>query len=200
MAEVPLTGVGIGAYCPRIMLDLRLVICRIGATACLSLAAVAAGQASPAPPPDRAAILEAARELIGKARYCGLVTLGPGGQPQARLVDPFTPEEDFTVWIATNPVTRKVKEIRDDGRVTLFYVDPGAQGYVTVIGKATLVSDPTEKARRWKDDWRAFYKDKNRGDDYQLIRVAPSRLEVVSCAHGILNDPQTWRPMAVELP
>lgn len=182
------------------MLDFKLVTREIGAAACLLLAAVAAGQASAAPPPDRAAIIAAARELMVKARYCGLVTLGPGGQPQARLVDPFAPEEDLTVWIATNPVTRKVKEIRDDGRVTLFYVDPGAQGYVTVIGKAKLVSDPTEKARRWKDDWRAFYKDHNRGDDYQLIRVAPSRIEVVSYVHGVLNDPQTWRPMAVDLP
>ena len=182
------------------MLDFKLLMRGICATACLSLAAGAAGQASPAPPLDRAAILVAARELMIKARYCGLVTLGPGGQPQARLVDPFVPEEDFTVWIATNPVTRKVKEIRDDGRVTLFYVDPGAQGYVTVIGKATLVSDPAEKARRWKDDWLAFYKDKNHGDDYQLIRVAPSRLEVVSYLHGVLNDPQTWRPVAVDLP
>ena len=83
---------------------------------------------------------------------------------------------------------------------SLLYVDPGAQGYVTMIGKATLVSDPAEKARRWKEDWRAFYKDANRGDDYVLIRVAPSRLEVVSDTHGILNDPQTWRPAAVDLP
>lgn len=181
------------------MLDFKLVVRGIGAAACLSLAAVAAGQVSPAPTPDRAAILEAARELMVKARYCGLITLAGGGQPQARLVDPFAPEDDFTVWIATNPVTRKVKEIRDDARVTLLYVD-GAEGYVTVIGKATLVSDPAEKARRWKDDWLPFYKDKNRGDDYLLIRVAPSRVEVVSYAHGVLNDPQTWRPMAVDLP
>ena len=110
------------------MLDFKLLMRGSCATACLSLAAGAAGQASPAPPLDRAAILVAARELMVKARYCGLVTLGPGGQPQARLVDPFVPEEDFSVWIATNPVTRKVKEIRDDGRVTLFYVDPGAAG------------------------------------------------------------------------
>lgn len=182
------------------MLGFKLVTRGNGAVACFMLAAVAAGQTSPAPTLDRLAILTAARDLMVNARYCGLVTLSPGGQPQARLVDPFAPEDDFTVWIATNPVTRKVKEIRDDGRVTLFYVDPKAQGYVTVIGKATLVHDPAEKARRWKDDWLALYKDKNRGDDYQLIRVAASRVEVVSYAHGVLNDPLTWRPMAVDLP
>jgi general stress protein 26 len=179
------------------MLDLKLVVRGIGLLACLASAA-AAGQDPP--PPTRVAILTAARELMLKARYCGLVTLGPDGQPQARLVDPFAPEDDFTVWIATNPVTRKVKEIRDDGRVTLFYADPAAQGYVTLIGRATLVGDPVEKARRWKDDWQAFYKDRNHGDDYQLIRVAARRIEVVSYSHNVLNDPQTWRPVAVDLP
>lgn len=182
------------------MLDLKPVMRGFGAAAFLSLATEALGQPAAPRPTDRAAILEAARELMVKARYCGLITLGPGGHPQARLVDPFGPEADFTVWIATNPVTRKVGEIRGDGRVTLFYADPAAEGYVTMIGKATLVADPAEKARRWKDDWLAFYKDKNRGDDYLLIRVAPSRIEVVSYPRGILNDPQTWRPMAVDLP
>jgi general stress protein 26 len=169
------------------------------AVVCLACAAVAAAQTSPPPVSDRAAILGAARELMLKARYCGLITLGPDGHPQARLVDALAPEADLGVWIATNPATRKVREIRADGRVTLFYAD-APHGYVTLIGRATLVSDPAEKARRWKDDWAPFYKDRNRGDDYQLIRVVPSRVEVVSYTHGVLNDPQTWRPQAVELP
>jgi general stress protein 26 len=180
--------------------DLKRFVRGIFVCAALSLGAGAFGQASPSPTPDRAAIVKAAREVMLKARYCALITIGPGGQPQARPVDPFAPEEDLTVWIATNPVTRKVKEIRDDARVTLMYLDPAGDGYVTLIGKATLVGDPAEKARLWKDDWLAFYKDKNRGDDYQLIRVVPSRVEIVSGAHGLANDPQSWRPVSVDLP
>jgi len=129
----------------------------------LSTAWLAGAQPSPPSAPDRATILKAAREVMVKARYCDLVTIGPGGQPQARPVDPFPPEDGLTVWIATNPATRKVGEIRADARVTLMYLDPA-------------------------------------GDDYQLIRVAPSRIEVVSGAHGIANDPQTWRPVSVDLP
>lgn len=146
---------------------------------------------------ERSAVLKAATELMGKARYCALVTVGLDGHPQARVVDPFAPEEDMTVWIATNPVTRKVDQIKKDSRVTLFYFDPAGPGYVTLLGTAAVVDDSAEKAKRWKDDWVAFYKDKNRGDDYVLIRVKPSRLEIVSYAHGLLNDPKTWRPLTV---
>ena len=82
----------------------------------LTLAALSAWSPSwaqtPTPaPPGRPAILKAARELIEKARYCALVTIDADGHPQAGR-RPFPPEDDMTVWIATNPVTRKVSEVR----------------------------------------------------------------------------------------
>jgi len=151
-------------------------------------------------PPDRVTVIKAAKEVMTKARYCALITIGDDGQPQARVVDPFFPEDDMTVWLATSPATRKVAQIVKDPRVTLFYFDTGTQGYVTVLGKAELIRDPAEKAKQWKEEWASFYKDKNRGDDYMLIRVKPRRLEIVSYAHGLANDPQTWRPVMLELP
>jgi general stress protein 26 len=149
--------------------------------------------------PPREAILSAARTIIGKARYASLITLDDKGQPQARLVDPFEPDATFVVWIGTNPLTRKVGQIQADPRVTMLYFDPASSGYVTLIGRARVVRDPTEKANHWKDAWTPLYKDKNRGDDYVLIRVEPSRLEVVSVALGMINDPKTWRPVGVDL-
>jgi PPOX class probable F420-dependent enzyme len=176
----------------------RSVVAFLAAVACLAAASPA--RATEPAGPQRPAILKAARELMEKARFCALVTIGEDGYPQARTVDAFAPEEDMTVWIATNAVTRKVAEVGRDPRVTLYYYEPGGPGYVTLQGKATAVRDPAEKAKRWKEDWAAFYREKNRGDDYVLLRVAPFRLEIVSYAHGLLNDPATWRPLAVEFP
>jgi PPOX class probable F420-dependent enzyme len=171
------------------------------------LAVIAAGVAAPASAqapkpgaPDRPALLKAARALMEKARFCALVTNGPSGYPQARAVDAFVPDADMTVWIATNPVTRKVAEVKKDPRVTLYWYEPAGPGYVTLQGRAAVVDDPAEKSRRWKEDWAAFYKDKNRGDDYVLLRVTPVRLEIVSYPDGLLNDPSSWRPLAVEFP
>jgi general stress protein 26 len=154
----------------------------------------------PAQTPERAKIVAAAEEIMKKARFCGLVTLGRDGHPQARVVDPFEPERDLTVWIATNPITRKVDEIRADPRVTLYYFDPSGPGYVTLLARAELVTDSAEKARHWKEEWAAFYADKNRGEDFILIRCKPIRLELVSYGHGLMNDPGTWRPVTVEFP
>jgi general stress protein 26 len=135
---------------------------------------------------------------MAAARYCSLITVGEDGHPQARIVDPFPPEGELTVWIATNPATRKVVQVRKDRRVTLLYFDPKGPGYVTILGEARLVDDPREKGKRWKPEWSRFYKDENRGADYLLIRIEPRRLEVVSEAHGLVNDPATWRPVTLE--
>jgi len=155
-----------------------------------------AGQA-PAGPPDRAKVLNAAREVMAKARYCSMITLGLDGELQARVVDPFAPDEALTIWIGTNAATRKVAEVRKDPRVTLVCLDPGDQAYVTWVGRAAVVTDAAEKARHWKAEWAGFYKDANRGDDYVLIRFRPRRIEVVSPAHQLMNDPVTWRPVTV---
>src|SRR5262245_45937346 len=129
---------------------------------------------------SREQIVQAARDVMQSAKFCGLVTLDASGSPQARVVDPFSPEQDLTVWVGTNAVTRKVAQIDKDPRVTLRCIAQGGSGYLTLIGKAELVRDAAEKNKHWKPEWKQFYKDENRGDDYVLIRIHPSRLEIVS--------------------
>ena len=167
----------------------------------LCLPLTSAGQtAPPAAAPERARVLSAAKDVMRQARCCTLVTVGTDGQPQARVMDPFPPEEDLTIWLATNAATRKVAQIGRDARVTLCYFDPASKDYVVVLGRAELIRQPGEKAGRWKEEWAAFYRDKNRGDDYVLIRVKPGRVEIVSYTHGLAADPMSWRPVIVELP
>lgn len=146
-------------------------------------------------PLSRAELIAAAREIMVAARYCALITLDSSGRPQARTLDTFPPDENMVVWLGTNPRSRKVAAIRRNPRVTLYYFDRDGQAYVTIFGIARLVNDPKEKAKRWKDEWKAFYPDRAR--DYLLIAVKPEKLEVVSVKKGIVGDPNTWRPPSV---
>ena len=150
--------------------------------------------------PTRAAILAAARTVIAKARYATLTTLDDTGAPAARIVDPFPPEQELTIWVATNSRTRKAAQLARDGRVSLTYFDRAAEHYVTVAGMATLVRDLDARAARWKDEWKAFYENTYRGDDYLLIRIDPHRVEVVAPSLGFNNDPKSWRPVTMEFP
>lgn len=168
---------------------------------CLSLALSLLPHAhQQATAPGRDAILTASRTIIKNARYATLVTASAEqGSPDARIIDPFDPEADLTIWFATNPKSRKVQELAKDPHVTLLYFDAPTKGYVTLKGTATLVRDAGAKAARWKDDWMGMYADRNRGDDYLLVRVVPDTLEVVSVALHMINDPATWRPVTLRL-
>lgn len=164
------------------------------------LPSLAGAQPKPAAQPSRADILAAATDIVQQARYCTLATIGEDGHPQARIVDPLGPDASFTLWIATNPLTRKVAQIRRDSRVTLLCFDAATSSYVTVLGRGAIVTDPAERARRWKDDWTPFYASGATGQDVMLIRVAPVRLEIVSVERGFSGDPKTWRPLTIDFP
>jgi len=137
-------------------------------------------------------LVEAAKEIMTAAGTCALITLDDEGVPRVRAMDPFAPEEDLTVWFGTNSKSRKVDQIKKDPRVTLYYLDKDASGYVIIHGVARLVNDQKEKEKRWKEDWEAFYPDKANG--YLLIEVTPKWMEVLSTSRGIAGDPVTWQP------
>lgn len=156
-------------------------------------------QAQQAAEPSREAIVEAARDIMVAAGPCALITIGPDGSPQARVMDAFPPQPDLTVWMGTNRGTRKVAEIRADPRVTLIYFDPANPGYATLIGTARLVDDAAEKRARFKDAWADYYPGGPEDDGYLLIEIIPRRIEVVSVKHAVASDPLAWKPAIIEL-
>jgi general stress protein 26 len=149
----------------------------------------------PQPRLSRETLIATAREIMGSARYCALITLDSKGRAHARTMDPFPPDENMLVWFGTNPKSRKVAEIRRNRRVTLYYFDREGAAYVTISGVARLVNDPKEKAGRWKDEWKAFYPDREQG--YLLIAVTPQELEIVSEKKGIVGDAVRWTPPTI---
>jgi len=146
---------------------------------------------------DRSQILAVAREVMKKAHYCTLVTMGESGQPQARMMDPSEPAQDFTIWLATTAVSRKVVQIRKEPRVTLSYFDRSTMSYVTFLGNATLVADAAEKEKHWQAGWAPFYPEGPKTPALILIRFVPQSLEISSVHHKLMNDPQTWRAVSV---
>ena len=103
---------------------------------------------------ERAALVAAAREIMAAQTYCALVTIDETGRPSVRTMNPFPPEEDMTVWMATNTNSRKVEHIKRDPRVTLYYANHGtAIGEVVIVGRAELTDDPAEIQKRKRAYW-----------------------------------------------
>ena len=144
----------------------------------------------------RSELIAAAREIIASQQYCALVTQDEEGRAQVRTVNPFPPEQDMAVWIATGTQTRKVQQIRHNAQVTLYYADHSkAAGFVSIRGKAQLVDDRAEMVKRKRGYWDSVFPEfKN----LILIKVIPEHLEVLNYSRGVNGDPATWHAPSVE--
>ncbi|MBT8260718.1 MAG: pyridoxamine 5'-phosphate oxidase family protein [Flavobacteriaceae bacterium] len=140
-------------------------------------------------------LIIAAEEIMKEAGTCVLITLDKYSNPMVRIMDPFLPESDFTVWFGTTSKSRKVQQIKNNPTVTLYYQDSDDSGYVVIHGNAQIVNDKKEKEKRWKESWEDFYPNDREG--YTLIKVSPKWMEILSTTRGILGDPITWKTPTV---
>ncbi|MCB9068930.1 MAG: pyridoxamine 5'-phosphate oxidase family protein [Calditrichae bacterium] len=144
---------------------------------------------------SRDSLITAAAEIMKNVRYCALITVDDSGGVHTRAMDAFPPENGLVVWFATNPHSRKVAQIRSNPNVVLYYFDAAGGEYVSISATARIVDDAAEKQQYWKEEWAAFYPD--RDENYLLIETKPVKMEIVSEARGIIGDAETWEPQTV---
>lgn len=142
-------------------------------------------------------ILTASRKIIKDCYFGTLINIDQNGQPRARAMEPFDPEDDFTIWMATNPKSRKVAQIKTNSQVTIHYFDKNNLGYVSLMGNAFIINDNAIKSQKWKDGWEQFYQ--NQEEAYLLIKFVPETLELISIPTGFTGDEDTWQPHSVIL-
>lgn len=106
---------------------------------------------------------------------------------------------DAGVWIGTSPRSRKVREVRQRPAVTYAVEDRAAFAYTAVRGRAELIEDIDLRRARWEPGLRAFFPGGPDGDDFVLLHVVPSTVEVMSFAHGVHPDPYGLRAAAVDV-
>lgn len=131
-------------------------------------------------------LLTLAHDIIDSAKCRTLISVDENGRPQARAMSPFSPEEDMTIWLGTSVNSRKVKQIKNNPQVMVYYYDSDGLSYVSVTGTARLIDDPEKKKHYWKDGWTRFYP--NPEKDYILIQVTPERMEICSFKYELFWD------------
>ena len=145
---------------------------------------------------EKKAIL-VAKTILDDAYFGTFITLDKNGQPKSRIMEPFAPDNDFIIWMATNPKSRKASEIKANSTATLNYFNKNTTEYVSLMGNAYLVNDEEIKSQKFKDGWDKFYP--NKKEDYLLIKFIPNSLELVSVNNQYPGDSITWKPTQITL-
>lgn len=158
---------------------------------------------------DPDAVLASARTLMLDDANAALITVDATGQPRSRTVMTLLEAPDVTdrargvtAWIMTRAGSRKLAQIQQNPNVTLYYSDDEGVRYASIMGTATIHTDP-EHARA-RPIYMAFLpEDADRRyfwprfpDDFVMIEVRPRWLEYMGQADHH-PDTATWRPQAV---
>jgi general stress protein 26 len=89
-----------------------------------------------------------------------------GDQPRVRTVSPIV-EDDMSMWVTTRSTSRKVKQLRENPKICLAFVEPpDGDKTVTVIGEALIIPDLYE-----------HFPDGPGSTDFCLLKIIVRRIE-----------------------
>ena len=143
---------------------------------------------------DQSSILKViALDMIKDTKFCVLSTVSINGEISSRIMDPHLPNDDFVIFLVTNPLSRKVSEIKNNPNVTLLFQNES--GYVSLNGEVSFVLDQSKKNIFWKEDWTPYYYDKK---EALVFKVKPKMIEVINQAKNIKGDPINWAPAKIK--
>ena len=147
--------------------------------------------------------LQVMRNMFRRGEFGFLVTQGTNGWPSTRLVQPIIDfksgqNDQFEIWISTNPNLRKAYEVKQNSRVTFAIEDRKQQANLVVYGEAAVVDTPQLKRRYWKSAWRLFFPDGPNSDEYVLIRIIPCRIELMNFGKNVVQEPFGLKPVRLE--
>lgn len=137
--------------------------------------------------------------LLRENPYGVLATVSGDGETHARLVQHLVVEDDGTIWIGASPRSRKAIDVANHPQVAYTVEARPRFAYATVEGAARLVDEEVTRSRCWDEGLRAFFPGGPDGDDFVLVRISPSRIEVMDFTSGIHPDPYGLAPAVVLL-
>jgi general stress protein 26 len=141
-------------------------------------------------------LIKAGREIMNANPYCALVTVDSKGQPQVRTMNPFPLGDEMLIWFATSRKSRKVAEIKNNPKVSVYYADHNhAKGYVTITGKAVIIDDKELLKKMKRDYWESIPDWEN---IFVLIKIIPVKMDVINYQRGINGADETSRSPSVE--
>lgn len=103
-----------------------------------------------------------------------------GDKPCLRSVSPIV-EDDGPVWVSTFSNSRKVKQIKKNPKVCLYFVSqPNGEQAAKIYGTAKVIDALDEKERVWNlagFDLSKYFRDGPGSKDFCLLKIESEKIE-----------------------
>ncbi len=110
-------------------------------------------------------------DLIKDIKYAMLTTVHEDGSLHSRPMATQRAEFDGDLWFFTWRNTEKAIDVQKEKHVNLGYASPEGHRYVSVSGRARLITDRKKAEELWHGGLKAFFPKGLEDPDLALIRV-----------------------------
>jgi len=110
-------------------------------------------------------------DLIKDIRVAMFVTQAADGKLSARPMSAVNKEFSGALWFMTAGDSPKLDEVRASQNVLVAYAEPKDQNYVSVRGKAEIVTDKAKIRELWSEAARVWFPKGPDESDIALIRM-----------------------------
>ncbi len=137
-------------------------------------------------------IEDLALELLSKPYFCYLATIDKNGFPHIRalfnlrcsekyphpaeVIEEYE-ENPLTVYIATNTSSAKIKQIKENNNIAIYYSHHSEIKGIMLQGHAEILDDIGFKEKIWVDNWVMFYPKGYTDPDFTILRLKPKLLK-----------------------
>jgi len=113
------------------------------------------------------------KELIKNESICFFCTQLTHQPITTRPMSTQKVDDHGNIWFMSSIKSDKNSEIKKDNTVQLFYSNPSGYEFLTVLGKATIITDREKIYELWTPFAKAWFNDGKDDADISLIKVAP---------------------------
>ena len=106
-----------------------------------------------------------------------MLTTEDGPHLRARPMAASQAGFDGTLWFFTRKSSHKVTEVNADERVGVSYSDPSSQNYVSLSGRAMLVTDGASIEAHWDESVRTWFPKGKDDPEIALLKVTVEAAE-----------------------
>lgn len=116
-------------------------------------------------------------ELIKDIKFGMLTTVDVDGSLHSRPMASQQMEFDGDLWFFSNRSSAKIRSIEKDQHVNVSYADPDGNRYVSVSGRAEIISDKAKMAELWNPMFKAWFPEGLEDPEIILIKVQADTAE-----------------------
>jgi len=142
---------------------------------------------------EKKEVIELVKEILVTTRAGFIATLNEDGLPEIRAIENFwcpelyeahpanvlaeIEEDPLTIYISTNTSSKKIKQIKENANVAIYYSIPNEYKGVMFQGKVEIMDDIDFKRIFWYKTWTMFYPKGPEDPDFTMLKLKPKRLK-----------------------